>query len=183
MSRISGIKLAYVVSFVSFSLLMIAGSKPALADVKMLDKNSRAHLSTALTIADYTAFAEVVTGKMLSSRLVSGWGEKRPKLVLSALRNNTDDEGIRMADVYDRITEVVLNSGVARLMHVSADEFDYVVRSEMSSTRQYGEKGQELAFYKLELKMFTIEGEMVGQWSDVLPLARDKKKKKKGFFR
>jgi hypothetical protein len=140
--------------------------------VAVLDQNTRAHLSTDLTMADYTAFAEVVTNKMLSSRLVQGWGTKRPKLIVSALLNNTDDESIRMADVYDRITETILNSGVARLVDKSATEFDYVVRSEMSSTRQHGTNGEELVFFKLEFKLFTLEGEMVGQWSDVLPLGK-----------
>lgn len=126
-------------------------------------------------MADYTAFAETVTNKMLSSRLIQGWGAKRPKLIVAKLRNNTDDESVRMADVYDRITETILNSGVARLVDTSATSFDYVVRSEMSSTRQYGEKGQELVFFKLEFKLFTLDGEMVGQWSDVLPLGKAKK--------
>lgn len=166
----------------SFLLALMGLSFSAQADVAILDKNSRDHIATELTIADYTAFAEVVTNKMLTSRLVGTWAGKRPKLVLSSLRNNTDDEGIRMTDVYDRITEVVLNSGVARLMDRSAYEFDYVVKSEMSSTRQYAEGGQELVFFKLELKMFTLDGELVGQWSDVLPLAKNKKKKKKSFF-
>lgn len=144
-------------------------------NVAILEQNTRAHLSTELTMADYTAFAEVVTNKMLSSQLIQGWGSKRPKLIVSKLLNNTDDESIRMADVYDRITETILNSGVARLVDTSATQFDYVVRSEMSSTRQYGKNGQELVFFKLEFKLFTIEGEMVGQWSDVLPLGKAKK--------
>lgn len=153
-------------------------STVAQAAVEILDKNSREHLRTDLTMADYTAFAEVVTNKMLASRLVERWGDKRPRLVLAALRNNTDDENIRMEDVYDRITEVILNSGVARLMDKMAQEFDYVVKSELSSTRQYGDRGEELVFFKLEFKMFTLEGEMVGQWSDMLPLAKGKKKKR-----
>lgn len=153
----------------------VGGTKGNQGEVAILDENTRAHLDTELTMADYTAFAEKVTNKMLISRLVIGWGEKRPKLVVSALRNNTDNESIRMQDVYDRITETILNSGVARLMDKSALEFDYVVRTELSSTRQYGQGGQELAFFKLEFKLFTLEGEMVGQWSDVLPLGKAKK--------
>jgi hypothetical protein len=156
-------------------------SYQAQAEVEILDKNSREHISTELTIADYTALAEVVTNKMLASRLVIGWGDHRPKLVLVTPINDTDDDLILMPDVEDRITEVILNSGVARLMDQSAIEFDYVVRSKLSSTRQYSDK-QELVFYKLEFKMFTLDGEMVGQWSDVLPLAKGKKKKKRGLF-
>ena len=169
----------FVLSMICLSLLLggCVSSTPigSQGNVAVLDQNTRAHLSTDLTMADYTAFAEVVTNKMLSSRLVQGWGTKRPKLIVAKLLNNTDDESIRMADVYDRITETILNSGIARLVDTSATQFDYVVRSEMSSTRQYGEGGQELVFFKLEFKLFTLDGEMVGQWSDVLPLGKAKK--------
>jgi len=167
-------------SVVTTGLLLLAGCADMpignQGGVAVLDQGTRAHVDAELTMADYTALAETVTNKMLSSRLVQSWGTKRPKLVVAALRNNTDNESIRMADVYDRITETILNSGVARLMDESAVDFDYVVKTELSSTRQYGSSGEELAFFKLELKLFTIEGEMVGQWSDVLPLGKAKKK-------
>lgn len=143
--------------------------------VRILDESSRAHLDAELTMADYTAFAEKVTNKMMASKLVQKWGDKRPKLVVGQMRNNTDNEGIRMQDVYDRITETILGSGLVRLMDKSATSFDYVVNTELSSTRQYGERGEELAYFKLEFKMFTLSGEMVGQWSDVLPLGKAKR--------
>ncbi len=140
--------------------------------VSILDDSSRAHLEAELTIADYTAFAEKVTNKMLASRLVQSWGRKRPRLVVGRMLNNTDNESIRIQDIYDRITETILGSGLVRLMDKSATSFDYVVNTELSSTRQYGAGGEELAYFKLEFKMFKIDGEMVGQWSDVLPLGK-----------
>ncbi|NOQ15883.1 MAG: hypothetical protein GQ581_02380 [Methyloprofundus sp.] len=140
--------------------------------VSILDASSREHLTTELTMADYTAFAEKVTDKMLRSRLVQSWGKKRPKLVVGKLANNTNNDSIRMQDIYDRITETILNSGLVRLMDQSATSFDYVVRAELSETRQFGGDGSELAYYKLEFKLFKLDGEMVGQWSDVLPLGK-----------
>ncbi len=140
--------------------------------VAILDSSSREHLTTELTMADYTAFAEKVTNKMLRSRLVQSWGRKRPKLVVGKLANNTNNDSIRMQDIYDRITETILNSGLVRLMDQSATSFDYVVRTELSETRQFGAGGAELAYYKLEFKLFKLDGEMVGQWSDVLPLGK-----------
>jgi len=145
------------------------------SNVAVVDSASRAHLQASLTMADYTQLAEMVTKKMLSSRFVKSWGKRKPRLILAKLRNNTDDENIRMADIFDRITETLLNSGRVRLVDPSATRFDYVVRSELSSTRQYGAEGQELVEYKLELKMFTIDGEMKGQWSGTLALAKGKK--------
>jgi hypothetical protein len=142
--------------------------------VAVVDSGSRAHLQAQLTMADYTDLAEKVTNKMLDSRLVQSWKSK-PRLILAKLRNNTDNESIRMADIYDRITETLLNSGTVRLVDQSATSFDYVVRSELSSNRQHGEGGQQLVGYKLELKLFTISGEMKGQWSGTLTLAKGRK--------
>ena len=135
-----------------------------------------AHLETNLTMADYTKFAEKVTDKMLRSKLVQSWGTRKPRLVVSKLLNNTDDENIRMQDVYDRISEIILASGLVRLMDIQATSFDYVVRSELSSTRQYGKDGEELAFYKLEFKLYALDGEMKGQWSDVISLGKAKRR-------
>jgi len=157
------------------ALLMTGCAKTQLGGqsrVSILDDSSRAHLQAELTMADYTAFAEKVTNKMMVSRVVQGWGKKRPKLVVGQMKNNTDNESIRVQDIYDRITETILSSGLVRLLDKSATSFDYVVNTEISSTRQYGEGGEELAYFKLEFKMFTVDGEMVGQWSDVLPLGK-----------
>lgn len=145
------------------------------SNVSVVDPGSRGHLQAELTMADYTELAEKVTTKMLDSPLVQGWKGKKPRLILAQLRNNTDNENIRMADIYDRITETLLNSGTVRLLDRSATSFDYVVRSELSSNRQYGAGGQELVGYKLELKLFTLSGEMKGQWSGSLSLAKGKK--------
>lgn len=145
------------------------------SNVAVVDSGTRAHLQAELTMSDYTALAEQVTNKMLSSPLVKRWGKRRPRLILAKLLNNTDNENIRMADIYDRITETLLNSGKVRLVDRSATRFDYVVRSELSSNRQYGKDGQELVGYKLELKMYTIDGELKGQWSGTLTLAKGKK--------
>lgn len=145
------------------------------SNVGVVDSSTRAHLQAGLTMADYTELAEQVTNKMLSSRFVESWGSKTPRLILAKLRNNTDDENVRMADIYDRMTETLLNSGAVRLLDQSATSFDYVVKSELSSNRQYGSDNQELVGYKLELKLFTLDGEMKGQWSGTLSLAKGKK--------
>lgn len=145
------------------------------SNVSVVDPGSRGHLQAELTMADYTELAEKVTNKMLTSSLVQGWGSRKPRLILAKLRNNTDNENIRMADIYDRITETLLNSNTVRLVDQSATSFDYVVRSELSSNRQYGAAGEELVGYKLELKLFTISGEMKGQWSGTLTLAKGRK--------
>ena len=146
------------------------------SNVSIVDSGSRGHLQAELTMADYTELAEKVTTKMLDSALVADWKGKKPRLILAKLRNNTDNENIRMTDIYDRITETLLNSNTVRLVDQSATSFDYVVRSELSSNRQYGAGGEQLAEYKLELKLFTISGELKGQWSGSLALAKGQKR-------
>ncbi len=145
------------------------GSQGAVA---VIDPSERAHLTAGLTTADYAAFAEKVTNSMLTSKFVQGWSDKRPRLILGVVVNNTDNENIRVKDIYDRIQETLFNSGLVRVVDPTATEFEYIVKPELSSTRQYGQSGEELVFFTLQLKMFKLDGELVGQWSDDLALGR-----------
>ena len=141
-------------------------------EVAMVDPSARGHLTAGLTTADYMAFAEKVTNSMLISKFVQGWGTKRPRLILGVVVNNTDNENIRVKDIYDRIQETILGSGLVRIVDPTATAFEYIIKPELSSTRQYGKGGKELAFFTLQLKMFKLDGELVGQWSDDLALGR-----------
>lgn len=145
------------------------------SDVAMVDAKGRGHLQAQLTMADYVALAETVTNKMLTSKLVQGWGKRNPKVIAAIPVNNTDNENIRMSDLHDRIQETLFNSGVMRVVDKSATSFDYVIKSELTSTRQYGKGGKELVHYTLQLKMFTLMGELKGQWSDDLAMAKSEK--------
>ena len=141
-------------------------------EVAMVDPSARGHLTAGLTTADYIAFAEKVTNSMLTSKFVQGWGTKRPRLILGVVVNNTDNENIRVKDIYDRIQDTLLNSGLVRVVDPTATAFEYIIKPELSSTRQYGKGGKELAFFTLQLKVFKLDGELVGQWSDDLALGR-----------
>ncbi|MCU7835832.1 MAG: penicillin-binding protein activator LpoB [gamma proteobacterium symbiont of Taylorina sp.] len=145
------------------------------SDVAMVDAKGRGHLQAQLTMADYVALAEKVTNKMLVSKLVQRWGKKKPKVIAATPVNNTDNENVRMSDLHDRIQETLFNSGVMRVVDKSATSFDYVIKSELTSTRQYGKGGKELVHYTLQLKMFTLMGELKGQWSDDLAMAKSEK--------
>lgn len=144
-------------------------------NVAILDPSSRPHLEANPHMGDYIAFAEKVTNKMLLSDIAKGWEGKKPRLIVGRLVNNTDNESIRIADIHDRIQEVLLNSGLVRIVDKSATSFDYVVKSEITSTRQYGGRGDQLAHFTLQLKLFDKKGELLGQWSDDLPLAKSSK--------
>ena len=144
-------------------------------DVAVVDSRSQSHLQAELTMADYLVLAENVTNKMLSSKFVQSWGKRKPRLIVGNLLNNTDNESIRMTDLHDRIQETIFNSGLVRVVDKSATEFDYIIKSELTSTRQYGKDGKELVFFTLQLKMFTLMGELKGQWSDDLAMAKSEK--------
>jgi hypothetical protein len=140
-------------------------------DVAVVDPKSRQHLQTELNMGDYMELAETVTNKMLASPFVASWGKSKPRLIVGTLVNNTDNEDIRMSDLHDRIQEVIFNSGLVRVVDKSATSFDYVIKSELTSSRQYGSNKQELVFFTLQLKMYTLTGELKGQWSDDISLA------------
>lgn len=164
---------------VSTLLLIVGlglGSTAQAAEVKMVDPKTRQHLKTELHTGDYIALSEAVTNKMLSAKLVQRWTESQ-KVIVAIPRNNTDKEDIRMSDLQDRISETLLNSGQVRLMGQQSTDFNYIIRSELTSTRQRGERKQEIVFYTLQLKMFTLTGELVGQWSDDIAMAKGKKRR------
>lgn len=142
------------------------------SSVSMIDTRKRVHLQADPTMTDFAAFAEQVTNKMLLSPVVQNWGEKRPRLVVGRLLNNTDNENIRVRDIQDKIQEILLSSGLVRVLDQSATSFDYIIKSEISSTRQHGDSSTQLAHFTLQLKLFSLEGELLGSWSDNLALAK-----------
>lgn len=162
--------LALLSSFVLFSgCASTIGGQGA---VRIGDPAERPHLATVLTTGDYLAFAENVTNEMLGSSFVAAWGSKQPKFIVGKLRNNTHNENYRMGDLHDRITETLLNSGTVRVVDKSATSFDYIIKSDLNTTRQGNSKGAELVYFTLVLKVFDIGGELKGQWSDDLPLIK-----------
>jgi penicillin-binding protein activator len=162
--------------FLSTLLISCVVTNGRQGDVAILDKDSRPHLDAEMTMADYLAFAEQVSNKMLASPLVRSWGTTRPMLIVGDLENNTDNENVRVADLHDRIQETIFNSGLVRIVDKSATRFDYVVKTQITSTRQYGRDGAELAYFTMQMKMFKIDGELMGQWSDDLPLGKTKRR-------
>ncbi len=155
-------------------LLGCSNNRPSFGqqgNIGIVSSQDRTHLRTTLTLADFKGLAENVTNKMLKSTVVRGWGSKRPKVTLGDIENNTYSENLRMEDMYDQLQEVILNTGLVRFVHKSQN-FDYVITTKMSENRQSNGNGQKLVSYILQFKMYTIDGELVGQWSDDLSLAK-----------
>jgi len=128
---------------------------------------SRETLQVEANTEDFKELARVVTDKFLRSRIVRRWQRRKikPRLIVGDLVNNTDDENIRMQDIYDIIQGQIIESGVARVLDKSSTSFDYILKTELTSTHQYAEGGKELYHLTLKMKLFKITGELVGQWS------------------
>lgn len=129
------------------------------------DTNERDLLGIGVTMTDLKELAGEVTQKFLRSPQVRDWSPHKPKLVLGALVNNTDDESIQMTTLSDLVTDQVLGSGLIRLLDTSADNFEYILRQSLTSKRQYGQDDKQILHFTMQMKLFDLEGELIGQWS------------------
>lgn len=141
--------------------------------VSIVDSSERIKLDTKVTLSDIIAFAENLTNKMLSTPVIAK-AKKPPRLVVGSLRQNTHDENLRVQDIQDRIQEVLLNSGAVRVLDSSATNFDYIMQSEITDIVSRAPDGQKLVDYTMKIKLFTLDGELVGQWSDDLSLFKSR---------
>ena len=134
--------------------------------ISIVDSSERIKLDTRVTLSDIIAFAENLTNKMLSTPVISK-AKKPPRIVVGNLRQNTHDENLR-------VQEVLLNSGAVRVLDSSATNFDYIMQSEITDIVTRAPDGQKLVDYTMKIKLFTLDGELVGQWSDDLSLFKSR---------
>lgn len=141
--------------------------------VSIVDSAERLKLDTKVTLSDIIAFAENLTNKMLQSPVIAQ-AKKKPRIVVGELRQNTHDENLRIQDIHDRIQEVLFNSGAVRVLDRSSSRFDYIMKSEITDIVTRSPDGQKLVDYTMKIKLYDIEGELVGQWSDDLSLFKSR---------
>lgn len=128
------------------------------------DVDERDLLRVGVTMTDLKELAGTVTQKFLRSPQAQGWTDK-PRLVLGRLINNTDDESIQMSDLSDLVTNAILGSGLVRLLDTSADDFDYILKQTLTSKRQYGQDDNQILHFTMQMKLYSLDGELIGQWS------------------
>lgn len=141
--------------------------------VSIQDSSARIHLDTKVALNDIIAFSENLTNKMLTSPVFKN-AKRPPKIVVGKLRNTTHDENIRIQDIHDRIQETLFNSGLVRVLDSSATNFNYIMQTEITDTVQRAPDGQKMVDYTMKIKLFNINGELVGQWSDDLSLFKSR---------
>lgn len=141
--------------------------------ISVVDSSERIKLDTKVTLADIIGFSENLTNKMLASPVIAK-AKKKPRIVVGKLRQNTHDENIRVQDIQDRIQEVLFSSGTVRVMDENSTSFDYIMQSEISDIVTRSSDGQKLVDYTMKIKLFDLNGELKGQWSDDLSLYRSR---------
>ncbi len=166
-----------------FSVLLVTGcvqtptSIGIQSNVGLVTDGERAHLKDRLTSEDYIALAGGVTEKMLSSRKVQSWKSKKPLLVVAIPENTTHDASIITEDIQDEIVSKILDADVARVVDESSltNNYDYIIKTTITSTTQKGDAGSKLTYYTCKLQMFSLRGERLGQWHDKIGMATAKR--------
>ena len=118
--------------------------------VSIVDSSDRNKLDTKISLSDIIAFAENLTNKMLASPVIAK-AKKPPRIVVGTLRQNTHDENLRVGDIQDRIQEVLFNSGAVRVLDSSANNFDYIMRAEITDIVQRAPDGGDLTALVMQL--------------------------------
>lgn len=150
-----------------------SGSLGRFTSISIVDSSERIKLDTRISLSDIIAFAENMTNKMLQSP-VFAQAKRPPRIIVTSIRNNTHDENLRVADVHDRIMEVMLNSGKVRILDETALNFNYVMQSELTDIITRSSDGQKLVDYTMKIKLYDLYGELKGQWSDDLSLFKNR---------
>lgn len=163
------------VGLLAIFLSACAGGLPQ-GQVAMMDTNERSHLDNTLNMTDLMALAEELTDKMLLSDVVADWGDNRPRLVVADLVNETDDADIPEEMIYDRIKGVILESGVARIVHNSSNKIDYILNGVLSSTQNRSSSGDHSRQFRVTLTLSSIDGEDLGKWDGRINLAKSGKR-------
>lgn len=133
--------------------------------ISIVDSASREKLDMDYGLSDIIAMSENLTNKMLQHRVFTQ-ASKTPRIVVGSITNNTHDENLRVVDVHDRLQEVLLNSGQVRVLDKSANYFDYIMTTEITSGSHRSVDGQRKVDYTVKIKLFRTDGELIGQWSD-----------------
>ena len=110
----------------------------------------------------FERLAEEVTTKLLDSpeyqaRLANG---RKPRVVVGDIRNNSDNEGVRVEDIFNEIRNTFIASGTARLFTEGELNADLVISPELTSSLS-GSAGRRQHCYTLQLTTSTISGEYV----------------------
>ena len=141
--------------------------------ISIVDLSERIKLDTKISLSDIIAFGENMTNQMLQSPIFTK-AKKPPRVIVTAIRNNTHDENLRVSDIYDRFSSVLVKSGKVRVLDESALNFNYVMHVELTDIVTRSPDGQKLVEYTMKIKLYDLYGELKDQWADDLSLFKNR---------
>jgi hypothetical protein len=111
----------------------------------------------------FVQLAEEVTNKLLASPEYAGQMKngRKPRIVIGDIRNNSDDEGVRVEDLFNEIRDTIVASGTARLFAAGELNTDLVIAPELTSSMAAQSGGRREHCFTLQLTITTITGEYV----------------------
>ncbi len=115
-----------------------------------------------------TSLAEEVTDKMVYSEQID-WKD-RPILFIAVPENRTNNEGLDLQILQDKIDGRVLHMRIAKL--TKSPKFDYILKPTLYSQEQRGGNGKMFIQYTLQYKLYDDANNQVGQWSAEKNLVR-----------
>jgi hypothetical protein len=120
----------------------------------------------ALSLDFINALADESAGKMLTSAVFKAKlnDERKARVVIGDVRNQSDDEGARVQDISNEIRNRIVLAGTARIFAPGNLDADFIISPELSSVWNASANGRRHCFI-LQLTLTTPEGEYVAAFS------------------
>jgi hypothetical protein len=120
----------------------------------------------------FTQLADEVAGRMLndpSFQAKASTGAK-VRIVLGDVRNDSDNEGVRVSDIFNEIRDKIVQAGTARLFSPGELNVDYIISPQLTSIRSSPDKsGRRHSCFTLGLTLTTASGENKAAYSAKQP--------------
>ena len=116
----------------------------------------------------FAELADEVSDKMLASPAFQekAAGGRKARIVIGDVRNNSDDEGIRVDDIFNEIRNRIVATGTARLFAQGELNVDFIIAPELTSAIRVDNHARRKCF-TLQLTLTTIGGEYIAAHSAV----------------
>jgi hypothetical protein len=111
----------------------------------------------------FDVLADEVAAKVLDAPAFQARteGGRKVKIVIGDVINNTDQEGIRVEDIFTTIRNQIVSAGTTRLFAPGELNVDFVIAPELTSSTIADAKGRRQRCYMLNLTLTKPSGEFV----------------------
>jgi len=110
----------------------------------------------------FRELADEVSDKIIASPAfrAKAEGGRKARIVIGDVRNNSDDEQIRVEDIFNDIRNRIVAGGQARLFATGELNVDLIIAPELTS-RIRGTGGTRQHCFTLQLTLTTVDGEYI----------------------